>query len=217
MDEKNVNSQRFAFLILLILLCMIVGLVCYILGKNSRSLEVAAVSPSVSVLPSPTSTPNAYELNRQTFGYQAQNGYVISGEDYVEPNSCSNLTVSAGTDNDCYVLLKYRSDVKTAAGQILFGGTYSAPPSGTCPNGTFAFYICAGNTATVDVPLGTAEVLYATGTGWAGATSCFGKNTQYYTTGDDYDFTNHTYTLTLHAVPDGNFTPQSITSDAFSQ
>ena len=83
-----------------------------------------------------------------------------------------------------------------------------------------SFYVRGGTDASVDVPLGTYEIFYATGTTWYGKDHLFGPETRYYKCDEDFTFskTNTGYTgwdLTLYAVSNGNMDTDPVSADAF--
>ena len=216
MKEKR-PSQLPAIIILSLLLCVAVGAVCYMLGLHSNSLlTVPEASPSVSsFLASPNvNTPIPSEVDEtqsfiDEYSYQKVSGTVVFGADATNRNS--SLTISASPDSDCYVLVKYKNELVYSTSQTLLDKMLKNPSK------QFSFYVCAGESATVSVPTGASSVRYAIGSQWQGPFRRFGNDTQYYSAGDDFDFTSNTYTLTLYSVANGNFTPTHIDSEAFDQ
>lgn len=83
-----------------------------------------------------------------------------------------------------------------------------------------SFFVRGGTDAYVEVPLGTYEIFYATGTTWYGKEHLFGRETRYYKCDEDFTFskTSTSYTgwdLTLYAVTNGNMDSDPISADTF--
>ena len=84
-----------------------------------------------------------------------------------------------------------------------------------------SFYVEAGKTVEIDVPLGRYNLYYATGDTWYGLENKFGSKTSYYeapftsldfyTTGDKVSG----YTITLYSVAGGNMHTSKIDESSF--
>lgn len=83
-----------------------------------------------------------------------------------------------------------------------------------------AFFVRAGETAELDVPLGLYWVYYATGDEWYGKGLLFGKDTSYSRAQELFDFYEEDgyvngWTVELYLQPNGNLNTQSISPDQF--
>lgn len=82
------------------------------------------------------------------------------------------------------------------------------------------FFVRGGDTAEIDVPLGTYELYYATGEHWYGTDLLFGAETVYYKADDTFHFyesndTVNGWTVTLYAQRNGNLDTERISADEF--
>lgn len=83
-----------------------------------------------------------------------------------------------------------------------------------------SFYVSAGKSAEVLVPLGEYEIYYATGQTWYGPDDKFGSDTQFYKCDDTFDFYEDDdgyvgWTLTLYKVSNGNMDSTPIDEGDF--
>lgn len=81
-------------------------------------------------------------------------------------------------------------------------------------------FVHGGQTASVDVPLGSYNIKYASGDRWYGTTHLFGPDTAYSKADKAFDFRiegNQVagYTLTLYRVRHGNLSTSRISADQF--
>lgn len=126
-----------------------------------------------------------------------------TGETYFEnnfENRNSEIKVSVDGESDYYILLEYKPTTQL---EKLTGSK------------KFAFYVRAGDTATVAVPTGIAKLYYASGEAWHGIIDLFGDSTIYQTSNEDLDFESYTYELTLYPVPGGDFNTYEIDAADF--
>lgn len=82
------------------------------------------------------------------------------------------------------------------------------------------FFVRGGDTAEIDVPLGTYELYYATGEYWYGTDLLFGAETAYYKADDTFHFYEskdsiNGWTVTLYAQRNGNLDTKLISADDF--
>lgn len=109
------------------------------------------------------------------------------------------LTVETGGEYDYFISL------------VRSGNSYA----------TMTFYIRAGETADVDVPLGEFEIYYATGPAWYGEEKLFGVDTEYRKCDGTFRFyldeENYYqgYTLTFRPVINGNLDTDYISAEDF--
>lgn len=83
-----------------------------------------------------------------------------------------------------------------------------------------SFYIYGNTQKTVYVPLGSFEILYASGSNWYGATNLFGPETSYCLFDELFDFYEENgyingWTITLEMRYDGNLDTDQISADEF--
>lgn len=98
------------------------------------------------------------------------------------------LSVTADKESRCYVILD---------------------PIDDQPENYMSFYVSAGKTAEVSVPLGTYLIYYASGDVWYGPTELFGSTTRRYLCQDVFEFYDdgeyyQGWTLELYEQADGN-------------
>lgn len=82
------------------------------------------------------------------------------------------------------------------------------------------FFIRGGTKKTIDIPLGTYEILYASGTEWYGTDLLFGPNTNYYLADEVFKFYEEDdyvngWTITLSKQYNGNLDIDPISADEF--
>lgn len=82
------------------------------------------------------------------------------------------------------------------------------------------FYIRAGETFSISVPVGTYDVYYAAGDDWYGENDLFGSDTVYYRCAEPFRFTMFQekttgWTIILERTPDGNLEVDKISSEDF--
>ena len=78
------------------------------------------------------------------------------------------------------------------------------------------YFIPVGQTAHLRVPIGSYEVRYVSGDTWYGDEFLFGPGSSYYKADRILTFGyNHSYTLTLYRVRDGNLKTRTISAESF--
>lgn len=82
------------------------------------------------------------------------------------------------------------------------------------------FFVRSGETVELDMPTGAYYLHYACGSDWYGQEKYFGKNTSYFTCLKIFRFTlidgkYNGYTISLHEVPGGNLSTESIDPEDF--
>lgn len=83
-----------------------------------------------------------------------------------------------------------------------------------------SFFVRGGETADLDVPLGTYFLYYAAGDSWQGETDVFGESTRYFKADDVFDFYEsdgyvNGWTVELYAQSSGNLSTESIDPSEF--
>ena len=106
----------------------------------------------------------------------------------------SEITVTASNDRDYVVVLKDTNGKEK-----------------------LAFYIRAGETATMDVPAMYMDVYFASGTDWLGYKKglMFGESTGYSKDDETMNFKEYTWEYTMTPVTNGNFSETPSTADEF--
>lgn len=87
-------------------------------------------------------------------------------------------------------------------------------------NSILEFFVRAGETAKVKMPVGTFYLRYACGSEWYGQDQYFGEDTGFFSSNEAFHFMEDGdsysgYTLSLHEVPGGNFSTYHIDPEDF--
>ena len=182
---------------IVILLVLVIGILLGVIiarpkqpsGLTGTAALEAALRDHATPTPRPTAKPTPTPAPTKA----------VSGTVFIVPRAecLAPFTVEAPTDYDCFVRLHYRSDPKRDVG----------------------IYVRAGDTASVDVPLGVYELYYATGLDWQGAGAkynlVFGPDTQWHTSNETFRFYDdgeyyNGHTVTLYSVLNGNWSTETI-------
>lgn len=107
-------------------------------------------------------------------------------------------------------------NIKTSYGAnylVKLKGAYTKEPIMT-------IFIIGGNEVTINVPLGSFEITYASGNKWYGYNDLFGKETVYSKADEIFNFKDNGYeisgyTITLYRVSNGNLNTQNISQSQF--
>lgn len=164
-------------------------------------------APSLAHRPTPMPTPEPSFFNYSDLSPipLPQNGDILYKADFTSQflfaDYCAPLTIDASSCSEStsfYIKLK----------RIGTNTTY------------LSFFVRGGMKAEVDAPLGTYELLYASGTDWYGQEALFGATTAYYRAGDEFRFYEsdgfvNGWTVTLGVIPDGNLDVHEITAGEF--
>lgn len=118
-------------------------------------------------------------------------GTILEGQEYLWQ---SKITVNAPSTQSCVVALK------TSTGTT-----------------RLAFFVRAGESATIGVPKETLYVYFACGETWYGYRKgfMFGEETSYSKDGEPVNFASYTITYTLNPVYGGNFSDVPVSEGAF--
>lgn len=166
-------------------------------------------TPKPTPSPKPTPTPSP-----------ALNPVIIrNGKILLEPSSerLAPLTVKASEDVNYYILL---NPINPPSNSSLSSIEERLARMRFMEGARMAFYVSAGKSAEVLVPLGDFEIYYATGQTWYGPKEKFGSDTQFYKCDDTFDFYEDDdgyvgWTLTLYKVSNGNMDTTSIDESDF--
>lgn len=157
--------------------------------------------------------PSSAVLTQQLSLDRPANGKVFSNgptsEAYV------SLTVHGAKNADTFVLFEYELKAADNEYESLLNNLIIKEGSHL-----LKFYVRAGETVTIDAPMGKARLYYAAGNEWYGQLwktdiRFFGEDTVFYTSDDVFDFENYTYEITLYPVPGGNFDTYEIDPEDF--
>ena len=172
--------------------------------ENSPSVRTDSVTDH-SVSPSKYFTPTSDSFTNQ---YRIAKGEIprpvsapVSGQmlefndalDYVAP-----LTIETRGDKNYYIKLR---DIQT--GKVVLTA-----------------FISGGDTAELEVPIGTYELFYATGKDWYGLDLLFWEETQYFKANETFDFYEdgeyvNGWNVELYLQNNGNMTTTEISADDF--
>lgn len=120
---------------------------------------------------------------------EPKSGEILSGSAY---RNGSEITVSASGGEDCVVKLKNQSGITR-----------------------ICFYVQAGDTVTVGVPMEYLYVYFASGDTWYGYEHLFGEDTDYSMDKNICNFVDYTWEYTMYPVSNGNFSQTPIDEDDF--
>ena len=169
--------------------------------------------PTKKPTPVPTRTPVP---TKEPFPMYPYNGQILISPDY---EGVCPFTISGESERDYYVYLKYQGEpAKTVEARKALKKTLVYPIKST---NDMAFFLKAGNTVKVSVPIGKYKLYYSTGDTFYGTYYLFGENkTHCYESDDLLEFyADGSYyighTVTLVAVQGGNFDTDPIREDDF--
>lgn len=187
---------------------LVAGSIIYSQGGFSRSSPATkttapVVTATARVTPEPTATPRPVSV---------YNGQIIRQSDY---EGDAKFTIKASSYSNHYIYLEYKSaPVNTTVNR-----TRKASASSPYEN-DIAFFVEAGKEATIQVPIGTYKLYYASGDTYFGENILFGNRTSFYSSDDllsfyaDGDYI-YGHTVTLTAVEYGNFDTDPISESQF--
>jgi len=180
------SSSPAAVIVIVILVVTLLSAIAYI---------ILSPKPEGTASVETTTTPATHSETKAPLYSRPANGLIMKGLNASDKQAL--LEVSVGSGNDYYILLHY-----TAGFDVSFGRG--------CHN--FAFYARAGETVSINVPVGTAKIYYATGDIWYSKIDLFGEDTRRYASDDVFDFSNYDYEVTLYPVSDGNMETDEVYS-----
>ena len=146
---------------------------------------------------------------------------VSNGKMFIRPDyeGVCTLKVIAGSESNYYVYMKYLgAPTSSYDSRKLKSGAKTPYESDV------AFYVKAGMTVSVKVPIGRYTLFYATGTDFYGTTLLFGDSTGCYTSDSPFTFYtsqdgewiySHGHEVTLYKVTDGNLDTDPIPESDF--
>lgn len=160
-------------------------------------------TPKVTAKSSATKAPSAVTV---------KNGQIFVATDY---KGVCPFKIVADSFTNYYVYLEYRDSPKNSKEKRLIMSSSKKPYE---PN--IAFYLKAGQTVEIDVPIGIYKLYYAAGSTFYGTKLLFGDTTQYYSSDELLTFYAdseyyHGTTITLKATYNGNFDTDKIPESQF--
>lgn len=203
------------------LLLISVGIIARILPESVPVMEAPLPTPTVTPSParstdsSPVSTPSysPFHIGIPSTAVQtpAPQPVLIFNGSIVKDTTLEKLaplTVEASSGTNYYIFLKCLSS---------FGGGLVLPGSGN-----MSFYVSAGCSTEVYVPLGEYEIYYATGSTWYGPELKFGSDTEYCKCEDTFSFYSTPsgysgWTLKLYPIFNGNVATETVGAEEFPE
>ncbi|MCD8391006.1 MAG: DnaJ domain-containing protein [Firmicutes bacterium] len=195
-DNQN-NKKRPGcgfFSVMFLVALVVVSVASHYYNHPSTSTTYTTPAPAATRTPTPA-TPTPYVPPEQPL---PDNGYVFK---YPAHECVAPLTIETNEDSylNYYIYLQY---------------------CGESQDYDISFFVRAGCTVDIDVPIGTYKLYYCTGYTWYGTDYKFGSGTAYSTSDDllefyydDYSVWGHT--ITLYPVTGGNFDTEYINENEF--
>lgn len=201
--EPNKSKKPFQFPVTILIIAAVV-LPIFIASFLSHA-TAPAETPLPTIVPTVRPTP-VFTAEPLSLPYNGQE-FLSPGYTRVCP-----LTITASTDSSYYIYLQYRREPTESYD--------SRHVSGYGEGEDLSFFIRAGETVELDVPVGVYRLYYATGDTWYGTEHKFGPRTAYFTSDDLLHFyttynTIYGNTLELWAQYNGNFETEIITASSF--
>ena len=163
-------------------------------GKEQAKESSGRGGSLISSLPTPTPVPPRQPMN------------VKNGQIFIKPafEQVCPFSVSAGNDMDYYIYLEYIGRPESTTVKRSLKNNASSPYESD-----MAFYVKAGQTVEVEVPIGVYRLYYAAGYEFYGTDELF-LSSEMYTSEELLDFYADKkyyqgHSITLYAVENGNF------------
>ena len=172
-------------------------------STRERQPAAPVVTATERVTPEPAATPKPVPV---------YNGQIIRQSDY---EGVANFTIKASSYSNHYIYLQYKSAPENTTVKRTRKTSASSPYEDD-----LAFFVEAGKEATIEVPIGTYKLYYASGDTYFGEKLLFGDRTSFYSSDDlltfhaDEDYI-YGHTVTLTAVVNGNFDTDPVSESQF--
>lgn len=161
-----------------------------------------------------TFTSNSENINNhaEPTPMDVNNGDIIVATDY---ECLCPLTIETSDDKNYYVFLDYVSSPYNSTVERKLANKY-----GSADKDSISFYVEAGKTVEIDVPIGVYKLYYATGDVFYNAQTKFGEDTRSYSSDElltfyaDENYYNG-HILTLYPVANGDFETDPIPPEEF--
>ncbi len=205
--EKRKERRKKIYKVLFILL--ILGAIIFwainsSIPNDNSSNSTNKLNPSIRTnTPTPTATPKPMSI---------YNGKMLITPEY---EGVSPFTVIADSNTDYYIYLEYKWAPSNTTEKRSIKSKATSPYESD-----IAFYLKAGQTVSINVPIGVYKMYYATGSTFFDTKLLFGTATRYYEADDLLNFyaDNEYYrghTITLKPVSNGNFDTDPISKSEF--
>ena len=201
--EKRKKMWKNLFILL------ISGAIIYWAVKGSSTNNNSTNATNITNSGTKTNTPMATATPKPMFVY---NGKMFITPEY---ECVSPFTVIADSNTDYYIYLKYQwaPTNTTEKRSIKSKATYPYESD-------IAFYLKAGQTVSIDVPIGVYKLYYATGSTFFDTKLLFGSSTRCFDSDDLLKFYADSeyyqgHTITLKPVSYGNFDTDPINKSEF--
>lgn len=222
LGDKKPSANSKAAIAVVASACLII-VICLIWISSVLSHATSPVKDPITLSnePEPTFTPTPAPTPKPTPTPSPALTPVIirNGEIVLEPSSemLAPLTVKASEDANYFILLKPLNPPSSSSPSSIVQRLERMEFMG---GARMSFYVSAGKSAEVSVPLGDFEIYYATGQTWYGPEEKFGSDTQFYKCDDTFDFYEDDdgyvgWTLTLYKVSNGNMDSTEINESDF--
>ena len=208
--ELKANKKTKSIVKGIIIVAAIALGIAWLSGQGGSSSSVKSTpAPTVRVSATPTPTP---QKNVGLKAVSVYNGKIFKTPDY---ECVCPFEVKAGSGSDYYIYLEY---VKAPSNSTEKHKRVSGAKDPTEKD--MAFYVKAGQTVDIDVPIGVYKLYYATGDTFYGTKHLFGEDTGRYTSDELLDFYADTQyyqgcTITLYKVSGGNFSTETASVAEF--
>lgn len=213
--EKKKSSGVFGGIMLLVSLVAVVTVFSLAIASSmDLDTPVPASTPRIVSTPRPVTTPRPTLAPRPVSIY---NGKILRSPIY--EGQCPLTIQTPSGSGGYYIYLRYdkassrslESRVSKGDGPSLSLGSWGSD---------LAFYVAAGKTFNIDVPVGIYVFSYCHGTTWYGEKLYFGDDTLYYKSDEDLEFYTDRYysnghTISLIKQTNGNFDTNPTTKDQF--
>lgn len=203
--EPQRKKNKANIFVIFISLALIGSLVFYF---SSTSASKASAEFPNSTSPLPSSTPEPIPVT-------IYNGTVLRSISY--KGQCPFEVKAPSGSGGYYVFLKYQSPPSNSTEQRMVKESYTPPL-----RHDVVFYVSAGQSVEIDVPVGVYKFFYAYGETWYGEKLKFGDDTRYYSSDDLLEFyvegdTAIGNTISLQKQTNGNFETDAIPESIFPQ
>lgn len=180
-------------------------------NAQENNLSFVSSTPTPTPTPKPTTTPNA--ATPTLTPVSVYNGKIFKNPDY--EGQCPLTVTTPSGKGGYYVVLQFLREAKNSTEPRVKKSNVTNPSKSD-----IAFYVSAGKSVDIDVPVGVYKFFYAYGETWYGTKNHFGENTIYYESDDlltfyaDSQYYNG-HTIELWLQTNGNFDTDVISKSQF--
>lgn len=237
--ETKAPKKKHSVFGVLIMIAILAASIAYVLGVIPSG--TVGTVPKTVVTPRPTAptktAPPRTTVAPRTATPRPRSAY--NGQVFTKPiyeGQCPFTISTTGSSGGYYVYLRYVGEsAKSVEGRSLTGSKSSdsgglslgswGDLTASNSNSDLAFYVEAGKSVNLDVPVGKYRFSYAFGETWYGQNAAkpytyFGEDTSFYTSDELLEFySDGTYynghTISLWKQLGGNFSTENISGDEF--